>query len=1156
MERNQPALRTASRLGNPNANLSPLPAMVSPDALFAGGGEAGSIMRGVDWATTPLGSVEQWPQSLRTCVRIILTSRQPMFVWWGSDLINLYNDAYKTIVGGKHPAALGRPAKEVWKEIWDQVSPRAEFAIRANEGTYDESLLLLMERYGYKEETYYTFSYSPVPNELGGVGGIICANTDDTERIVGERQVALLKELAARTSEARTWRDACKLCARSLERDLYDICFALIYFENDQRDCMELAGCVPEPCEDWIAPTAIRADEESCWPIYQAGRTQEIRFVHADKNESRTLPCGAWSEPPHTIAIVPIAPSVPGARSGAMVIGLNPYRLVDDKYVRFLELLAGQVSASIANAEAWEQERRRAEALAELDRAKTLFFSNVSHEFRTPLTLMLGPLEELLSAQSDRPTGPGMQQVETVHRNAVRLLRLVNTLLDFSRIEAGRVRASFRQVDLAALTNGLASSFQSAMAKAQLSYSVTCDSLPESVYVDVEMWEKIVLNLLSNAFKFTFHGSVQVTLSAVDGAAELAVRDTGTGIPPAQLLRIFERFHRIEGAVGRTHEGTGIGLALVDELVRLHGGTVQAESEPGVGSEFRVRLPFGRAHLPQEQIVAEDKPRDGSMMTVPFLQEVICWLPDEVVDSSAPERDKGTHAQDAPEKRTGHREPHARVLLADDNRDMREYVQRLLGHEYRVDAVADGAQALAAAMANPPDLVLTDVMMPGMDGFELLKAIRSHPSLASVPVVMLSARAGEDSRSEGIEAGADDYIVKPFTARELTARVRTHIGMHRMRRAMTAREQALRAKAEDAERQYRRILESISEGFLFVDKDWHIQYVNDRFVELSFSQTGDFRGKVLWDVSPELADSELGNLYRESMETGEITRTDVYFEPLQRWLHANAYPSEDGLAIVVQDVHDWRLQQERLILSEKLAATGRLAATISHEINNPLASVLNLVYLARTSKGEQEKVREYLKIAERELTRVAHIARHTLSFYRETSVAGDIDLLELLEEVLAVYEGRLRAFSIQVQKDLLVVPMIHGIRGELHQLFSNLISNAIDAMPNGGILTLNVRESAQELREGLTIIVQDNGTGISPQNLSRIFDPFFTTKASSGTGLGLWVVNQMIDAWKGIIRVESNSAGENQGTKFTVHIPRVSLSEKNGETIRAKIQLK
>ena len=238
------------------------------------------------------------------------------------------------------------------------------------------------------------------------------------------------------------------------------------------------------------------------------------------------------------------------------------------------------MATAIANARAYEEERKRAEALAEIDRAKTAFFSNVSHEFRTPLTLMLGPLEDEL-----RENSKGRERIEIAHRNSLRLLKLVNTLLDFAQIEAGRIEAVYEPTDLAAATAELASVFRSAIEKAGLRLVVDCPPLPEEMYVDREMWEKIVLNLLSNAFKFTFEGEIKVSLRLCRERVELSVSDTGAGIPAAELSHIFERFHRVRGTDSRTHEGTGIGLSLVQELARIHGGGVQVRSVEGQGAD-------------------------------------------------------------------------------------------------------------------------------------------------------------------------------------------------------------------------------------------------------------------------------------------------------------------------------------------------------------------------------------------------------------------------------------------------------------------------------------------------------------------------------------------------------------------------------------------
>lgn len=755
--------------------------------LFAGGGEAGRLMRSIDWAATPLGPPEDWPRSLKTCVRILLTSRQAMFVWWGDHLINLHNDAYRSILGGKHPWALGQPASAVWREIWDQVGPRAESAMHHNEGTYDEALLLLMERNGYREETYYTFSYSPVPNEEGGTGGIICANTDDTQRIVGGRQLALLQELAARASEARTIEAVCARSMDAMETNRRDLPFAMIYMIDQVTGRATLAGTSGiEPGHDAAPPEMELNASSSIWPLGQVVADNAPVVVPDLCGRFGDLPSGDWDQPPMQAVALPVTLAGHSARSGVLVAGLNPCRLYDEGYQGFMSLVAGQVAAAIGNAQAYEEERRRAEALAEIDRAKTAFFSNVSHEFRTPLTLMLGPLEDLAVMESLPERG--RVAVDVAHRNSLRLLKLVNMLLDFSRIEAGRARAAFEPTDLATLTVDLASSFRSACEKAGLELVVDCPPLAQAVHVDREMWEKIVLNLISNAFKFTFSGSITVSLRpSMNGAAvELAVSDTGTGIAADELPRLFERFHRVEGAQGRTHEGSGIGLALVQELAALHGGSASVESVPGQGSTFTITIPLGSAHLPEQSIGARHDGVAPATRARAFVEEALRWLPDE----KATEWEAIDVAPVTPDDETVRHLGRPRVLVADDNADMRDYIVRLLSTTCEVEAVADGQAALDAVRIRLPDLLLTDVMMPRLDGFALLSAIRADRLLRDLPVVMLSARAGEEAKVEGLDAGADDYLVKPFSARELKARVRASLVMARLR--------AERRRAEDS----------------------------------------------------------------------------------------------------------------------------------------------------------------------------------------------------------------------------------------------------------------------------------------------------------------------------------------------------------------------
>ncbi|MDR3632569.1 MAG: ATP-binding protein [Isosphaeraceae bacterium] len=774
-----------------------------PRDEFLSGGEMGALVRRMDWSKTPLGPVEEWPQSLKVVLRIMLTSRYAMWMGWGPRLTFLYNDSYRPTLGVKHSWALGAPAEEVWAEIWDTIGPRAETVMRTGVATWDEALPLFLERSGFPEETYHTFSYSPLPDHSGAVGGMLCVVTEDTERVIGVRRVALLRDVASALGATQTQGDVLAAFQRCAVDSPHDIPFTLIYLSEGDGNSACLAGSTGVPEGHPIAPAALGpAGPPSPWFVPQIDARGGPVMIEDLARWCSSPPSGRWDRSPERAVVVPLAQQGQDRPAGLLVTGINPYRPFDADYRGFVSLLAGLIASGLANARAYEEERKRAEALAKLDRAKTAFFSNVSHEFRTPLTLMLGPAEDALAA-ADEPLPPRQRErVEILHRNALRLLKLVNTLLDFSRIEAGRIQAVYEPTDLAALTADLASVFRSAVERAGMRLVVDCPPLPEPVYVDRDMWEKIVLNLISNAFKYTLEGEIRLALRPLETAVELTVKDTGTGIPADELPRLFERFHRVAGTRGRTHEGTGIGLALVQELVKLHGGTVRAESVLGEGSSFTVSVPLGTSHLPPGAVGGSRSLGSTALGATPFVEEALRWLP-EGTDREPPARlleTDRTGILRRGEAREAAGKARPRILLADDNADMRDYLRRLLAEQYDVEEVTDGASALAAVRRNAPDLVLTDVMMPLLDGFGVLRELRADPATAPLPVIMLSARAGEDARVEGLQAGADDYLVKPFSARELLARVAAHIELADVRRSAARREWELRAEAEAANR--------------------------------------------------------------------------------------------------------------------------------------------------------------------------------------------------------------------------------------------------------------------------------------------------------------------------------------------------------------------
>ena len=638
--------------------------IAGPEAVLTGGGEVGALMAAMDWSQTDVGPIDSWPEALRTAVSICLGSRFPICMTWGAGYTTFYNDAYTPIMGdSKHPRFLGRSFKECWAEVWDVVGPMIDSVLATGQATYSENLLLLIDRRHYAEEAYFTFSYGAI-RDSSAIRGMFCAVTETTESVVGERQLALLRDLATATGEARTIADACTSAGRSLETDLHDLPFAMLYRVDAERGRAVLAAASNIVAGHPAAPQEIDLEEPSHWPLRQALRANAPCTVSNLESKFGGLPAGAWDRPPKQAVALPIAGSGQAGPSGILVAGLNPYRLLDDSYSRFLGLVAGQIAAAIANAQVYEEERKRAEALAELDRAKMTFFSNVSHEFRTPLTLLLGPLEDALAAGEDRLPPEQRERLTVVQRNALRLLRLVNTLLDFSRIEAGRVQASFEATDLPAYTADMAANFRSAIEQAGMSLIVDCPALPDGMtaYVDREMWEKILLNLLSNAFKFTFEGAIAVSLRVVDGHIELEVRDTGTGISAHELPRLFDRFHRVQGARSRTNEGTGIGLALVQELVKLHGGDIRADSVPGQGTTFTLSMPAGAAHLPVERIGAARSQLSTTLGALPYIDEALSWLPEEGSSSRCPrfelaQPETRTSKSEAPPRSPGRRQP-------------------------------------------------------------------------------------------------------------------------------------------------------------------------------------------------------------------------------------------------------------------------------------------------------------------------------------------------------------------------------------------------------------------------------------------------------------------------------------------------------------------
>lgn len=1146
------------------------PATPSPSwrRFLQGGGEMGERMRSLDWATTSVGAPDRWPQSLKTMVRMMLDSRYAMWMAWGPELTFFCNDAYLPTLGLKRDWALGARSEQVWAEVWSEAYPRIRHVLDHGQATWDEGLLLSLERSGFPEETYHTFSYSPVHDDDMQVAGMLCVVTEVTERVIGERRLRALRDLASGGVGADDLVDCCRRLGDVLSGFPLDLPFAGLYMtEPDGLHARRVhpAGDAATPG----LPATMRLDPPpSGWPLDRLYREQTAQPLPSLSLLSVDVLASPWPERVEQALLLPLTGAGPGL-AGFLVAGCSPRRPLDEDYRSFLGLVAGQIANALANARARALDRQRAEALAALDRAKTTFFSNVSHEFRTPLTLMAGPLEDLLTAPDLAPAL--RDRLALVLRNVGRLQRLVNSLLDFSRIEAGRTRARFQRTDLAALTRDLASNFRSAMERAQLDFVVDCEPLDTPAHVDREMWEKIVLNLLSNAFKFTFEGQVTVRLRQQDHHALLEVADTGVGIPAAELSQVFDRFHRVAGAEGRTHEGSGIGLALVQELVAQHGGRIEASSVHGEGAMFRVTLPLGNAHLPPEQIhdaepddaaadAAADADADAGSSLTPagtsvarsFVEEALRWLPEDHGDHPGPEGGPPTTMATGVARLTRDDrftpQQGARVLLADDNADMRQYVRDLLSPYCAVETVSDGLQALEAARRRPPDLIVSDIMMPRLDGLGLLAAIRADRELRGVPVVLLSARAGEEARIEGLDAGADDYLVKPFSARELLARLGALLELRRMRQAA---ETAFRLRTE----QFETLLNEAPMGVFLVelvDDVLRIREANPT-TRSTFGAPPDLIGSR-FDTLVERqwgAEEAAGivALFRHTLATGEPFHTPEFIRERHDSGASEAYewqinriPLPDGNAGVVcyfREISAHVRARRRLEAADR--QKDQFLAMLAHELRNPIAPIRSAGDVLDRLRLPDDRARRMVEIIRRQVGTLTRLVDDLLDVSRITQGRVELQLAPLsLNDVVAQAVETVEPLMRERRHHVAVTtgrPLrVRGDLARLVQCVANLLTNAAKYTDPGGHIELVSREDGGEA----LIVVSDDGIGIPPALQATMFDLFVQgdrtlDRSQGGLGIGLSLVRQLVGMHGG--RVSAHSEGSGHGARIELRLP-------------------
>ncbi|WWC90485.1 uncharacterized protein L201_005421 [Kwoniella dendrophila CBS 6074] len=1127
------------------------------------------LMNTTDWSKTSLGPQENWPQSLKTTVSLVLDYPHQCCLWWGKDLTLIYNEPYAKMMH-KHPHIFGMSGTVAWAEIWDALGPLSELALSGQPITKEDDFLLFKQLphqgTGFVEE-YHSWMWVPVLQEDGTFGGLWNATISTTSKVLAQRRVATVQEMGQKTSIARTMQEFDDGVIDILSSNARDVPFAAFYHVDiptakDKRGSggstsvevtrdgepsgivklnVRLAGTVGIPDQHPTTPsnlnlsirtrlrstaTSIRHgarspslsivssmsgpplstvsldeyeqedDSKSLqqWPIREALSSNRLVMVEDCQSLINDFPIRVWDELPTAAVVIPIAnESDDNVPSAVLILGLNLRRPFDEDYEAFI------LSSGIAAVRSYEAERQRVEELAALDRAKSLLFSNISHELRTPLTLIAGPLDDLLHETSE---GPRKENLVMARRNVRRLTRLVSTLMDVSRLEAGRLQGSFQLVNLGTMTKELADLFKSAMKQANLQYTINCDVTPRAVYVDTEHWEKVVFNIIGNAMKYTMEGFVSVRLKYTNKEAIFTVQDSGVGIPASDITLVGERFHRVQ-SVSRSHEGTGIGLAFIKELIKLHGGVLSIHSQTALesvdgqhGSTFSVKIPLGAQHLPSDD-VQDDQIVKTTQTTYgqEIIDEAMQWTRDrENSNSSSVDGFSEVGSIETTSRSSRSLDPSTlyfkkedTIMLVDDSNDTRRYMRSIFAPLCTVIEARDGLEALRLCEKSTPDLIISDVMMPNLDGFGLLEALKSSKELSIIPIIMLTARGGDEAKVDGLLAGADDYLGKPFNSRELVARAHMQLQLGKRRKSL---EEAF----EQRTLELRALTDYSPVGIFRTDDVGNFTFTNNTWHELSgypldepVDRWADFIAEDSRPAMLEFWDRVLSGNDEEVWMSHDFQYTNGLWGQLKairmERMEDKIGSRLKGILGCVNDITERKLNEEsqrlRVIEADQRRKEAEeakrqqelLIDITSHEIRNPISSLmqislLDLLRYKQLVSVHEEKTsfiptKQLLINIEEDLDALESIYQCGLAQERISNDVlslgkiqlemfdVEVDMTRETQKVMSIFQNEARMKRINLSLILGEGLQILGLKTvktdpvRLNQIVTNLLSNAI-----------------------------------------------------------------------------------------------------------------
>jgi signal transduction histidine kinase/ActR/RegA family two-component response regulator len=698
----------------------------------------GALMRAFDWAQTPLGPVETWPASLRTSVSTLLTTRHPMFLWWGPELIQFYNDGYRLSLGpDRHPSALGQRGRECWAEIWSVIGPEVDSIMAGGEATWHEDFLIPITRGDRVEDVYWSYSYSPVQDDSGGVGGVLVTVQETTQRVIAERRRQTLRELGDLQVASASIQEVGASAAAALEANPSDVAFALVYL-RDQTGVFRLAGSAGVEAGTDKSPHEIPIEGGGPWPVAQVLVQRAPIIVPDLPGTVGSIHRYLWPVPVREAVALPLIAEGSSWVEGVLIAGANPRIRLDQSYEAFFTDVARVIALGMNKVHNRDQERRTEQQLRDVERLQSVgaLAGGVAHEVNNQMTVVLGFGEFVLKALG--PNHPQAADMRLVLLAGNRAARVSQQLLTFTRQQLTRPRV----LELHGVTTGLEPVLRQLLGSDKTLVIVPSVGV-SPISADPTQIEQVLINLVANARDATPTGG-RVTISIEDvelteaGTAHygvavvpgpyvlLTVADTGHGMDDATAARIFEPFFTTK-AVG---QGTGLGLSMVYGIVKRHEGYIWAESVPGHGTTMRLYWPAAPGAV--VEVSGEHGIPDG-------------LEPDELLRT---------------------------VWVVEDEMAVRELVARTLVMEgLRVVSAADGAEALKLLEQEhvPPTLVITDLVMPHVNGRQVSNAVAArHPD---VPVLFMSGYASDDVVRRGLMPENAAFLQKPFTPAELVQRL-------------------------------------------------------------------------------------------------------------------------------------------------------------------------------------------------------------------------------------------------------------------------------------------------------------------------------------------------------------------------------------------------